>query len=102
MELRLRQSSQCLARWSDAPSHRTRRFAFGPTSFPNAAVALRCRVTQIRIGTKPSANSFAESDELGGLSTITAGESGRILRAVEDVALSVTRSEEHTSELQSL
>ena len=33
---------------------------------------------------------LCESDELGGLSTITAGESGRILRAVEDVALSVT------------
>ena len=33
---------------------------------------------------------LCESDELGGLSTITAGESGRILRAIEDVALSVT------------
>ncbi len=33
---------------------------------------------------------LCESGELGGLSTITAGESGRILRAVEDVALSVT------------
>jgi len=33
---------------------------------------------------------LCESDELGGLSTITAAESGRILRAVEDVALSVT------------
>ena len=33
---------------------------------------------------------LCESDELGGLSTITAGESARILRAVEDVALSVT------------
>jgi len=33
---------------------------------------------------------LCESGELGGLSTITAGESGRILRPVEDVALSVT------------
>jgi hypothetical protein len=33
---------------------------------------------------------LCESGELGGLSTITAGESGRILRAVEDVAPSVT------------
>ncbi|HEY2120626.1 MAG TPA: hypothetical protein VGH37_15660, partial [Candidatus Acidoferrum sp.] len=33
---------------------------------------------------------LCESGELGGLSTTTAGESGRILRAVEDVALSVT------------
>ncbi len=29
------------------------------TSFPNAAGGLRCRATRIRIGTKPSASSFA-------------------------------------------
>ena len=34
-----------------------RKFACGPTSFPNAAAGLRCRVTRIRIGSKPGANS---------------------------------------------
>src|SRR4029077_14018324 len=66
MEHRLRQSFQCLTKWSDAPSHRTRGFAFGPTSFPNAAESLRSRATQIRIGTRPSASSFANQvNELG-------------------------------------
>jgi len=70
-----KEESRCPRGQVEQRSRRTRKFACAPTLFRNDAADSRCRATRIRIGWKPSANSFpnqAHADVEAGVSPIIA------------------------------